>query len=757
VRLLPTLKVWNTQTHRTVATTLAGPRAGVVGAFFTTTDSTQILAISRERQITMWRLNEEISANEKLHWHHGAQLEIEARTKAVFVTEERMDNDKEIVDHESKNKDEDVAEEILDSQFYKQDTDLRDRMLFLSSHTWDEEKREQLAGSGKVGCADFNISQGILVCGFTEGTFAVCVTKPEFAILHTLSATAQQITGIILSPSGNWIALASSRLHQLLVWEWKTETHIWRHQSHYSDIDCVCYNSDGTLLVTGGEDGKIKVWRSDSGQCVGTFPAHHGAVLGLVANTANAVYSASRDGTLRGFDLHRLKEFRTLTPPRRSQLSCLALDPSGELLAAGTMDTGHIYLWATQTGRFLDEFTGHTAYCTHIAFHPKGTFMASVSWDKSVRMYDLFGVDESSGERIRGSVESLTLSSEGMCVQYSPDGNYLVTLDYDSNMVTYDLKEELGVVHSWNVRLDTQGGYVSTTPNPKSTNSKRPFTTFQYSPRGDTLLVAGECKWVCLYSSHGGYLLCKWSVSDNRSLEGHFETYDWRKNLPGVSVNELDDEDSDAEDRYRKLLKLPGVKKGTVHSVGKRSTQRVARTTALAFAPNGREWVASTTAGVLVYALPKFVAPRFLPHHLRRHITPKDITELLRNEPNYGNALLLALQLGEGNIIRKVLLLVPCSVIEIIVPTIPQSLLCVLLQHVAELLESDSNYEHNLTWCMNILYYHGSTFLERSNRETQPHISHIFKALRQKSDIFRISEENKNMLQYLVSAASMES
>ena len=50
----------------------------------------------------------------------------------------------------------------------------------------------------------------------------------------------------------------------------------------------------------------------------------------------------------------RYRNFRTFASPRPCQFSCLALDSSGEVICAGSVDTFEIFMWSMQTGRLLE-------------------------------------------------------------------------------------------------------------------------------------------------------------------------------------------------------------------------------------------------------------------------------------------------------------------------------------------------------------------------------------------------------------------
>lgn len=52
--------------------------------------------------------------------------------------------------------------------------------------------------------------------------------------------------------------------------------------------------------------------------------------------------------------VRRYRNFRTFTSPRPTQFSCVAVDTSGEVVAAGAQDSFEIFIWSMQTGRLLD-------------------------------------------------------------------------------------------------------------------------------------------------------------------------------------------------------------------------------------------------------------------------------------------------------------------------------------------------------------------------------------------------------------------
>jgi len=95
------------------------------------------------------------------------------------------------------------------------------------------------------------------------------------------------------------------------------------------------------------------------------------------APQGQVLFSASLDGTVRAFDLIRYRNFRTFTSPSPVQFSCLAVDPSGEVITAGSTDSFEVFLWSIQTGKLLDVLTGHEGPVSSLAFSPIVNVLAS--------------------------------------------------------------------------------------------------------------------------------------------------------------------------------------------------------------------------------------------------------------------------------------------------------------------------------------------------------------------------------------------
>ena len=227
----------------------------------------------------------------------------------------------------------------------------------------------------------YSTEHSLLVVGFSTGLFGL-YELPSMSNIHTLSLSNSTIGTVSINPSAEWLAFGCPKTQQLLIWEWRSETYILKQSGHAYGMRCLAYSPDGTVVATGGEDGTIKLWNSQSGFCYVTMPKTHTAACTAVefANPT-VVLSASLDGTVRAHDLHRYRNFKTYTSDIPCQFISMAVDKSGEVVCAGSAEPFRICVWSVQTGKLTDVLSGHMGPVSGLAFHPVRGTLASSSWD----------------------------------------------------------------------------------------------------------------------------------------------------------------------------------------------------------------------------------------------------------------------------------------------------------------------------------------------------------------------------------------
>lgn len=534
---------------------------------------------------------------------------------------------------------------------------------------------------------------------------------PEFANIHTLSISQEKISSVEINLSGEWLAFGASKLGQLLVWEWQSESYVLKQQGHYFDMNTLSYSSDGQYITTGGDDGKIKIWNTVSGFCFVTFSEHSSAISAVeFAKQGQVLFSASLDGTVRAFDLVRYRNFRTFTSPSPVQFSSLAVDDSGEVVAAGSTDSFQIFMWSVQTGKLLDVLSGHEGPVSSLAFSPTGNILASGSWDKSVRLWNVF--DRSH------AVEPFSMSADVLALAFRPDGKELAASSLDGQIIFLDVSQgkQTNLIEG---RKDIAGGRKADDRQAASnSSSSKSFNSLAYSADGSCILAGGNSKYVVLYDVRDGVMVKKYQISENLSLDGTEEYLDSRRVTEAGNIDLIDDrgDESDLDDRMDHAL--PGAQRG---DLSKRRYRQEARTKCVRFSPTGKAWASASTEGLLIYSLDDTVA--FDPFDLDMDLTPAAVMTVIERH-EFLKALVMAFRLNERPLIRRAYEAVPRADVGLVSRQLPVVYLEKMLRFVADRLDPagssaaagtrSPHLEFDVLWVRALLFAHGRYLRDHS-------------------------------------------
>ncbi|GKY90534.1 hypothetical protein MPSEU_000027100 [Mayamaea pseudoterrestris] len=710
-----TLRVWTLQTTKDFQpVTLAGHKRPVVGAFFGSGD-TCVHSVSEDGAMVTWEYK---------------------KTNKTIADNNAVNDDQ---DEEMADGDDAVnffaGGDLSSCQNQRHASDL-DLAHTLVGATWKVKVRHYFhQDRATVSSCHFCVSQQLLAVGFSTGVFGL-YELPECSNIHTLSVgNGQFVKACVLNSMGEWLALGCPASQQLLVWEWRSETYVLKQRGHAYGMRCMAYSPDGIVVCTGGEDGRVKLWNATSGFCYVTLEkTHTAAVTGVVFANPSVVLSASLDGTVRAHDMHRYRTFRTLTTPTPVQFLNVAVDPSGEIVLAGSTDPFHIYSWNLQTGKLLDVFTGHAGPVSALAFQPNGGMLFSASWDGTVKVWDMY--------KDKVPMESLQHTSDVVCVSCRPDGKEICAGTIG------------GLLSFWNVehsklkfeidgRRDIAGGRKMNDRMTADNNAaSRYFTSVCYSADGSCVIAGGNSKYVCIYEVSQQILLKKFQVTFNRSLDGVLDELNSKNLVDGVPVDE--EEDSADETTYNALA-LPGARRG---DDGSRKSRVEVLTSQVAFASTGREWAAVSGEGLHVYSLDDDMI--FDPISLTEDITPAAV-EVKLASGEYTAALKMAIHLNEFGLVKQVLEDTPYDSIPHVVRSLRVALpnLARLMQFIATIASDSPHVEFYLQWCLEILQTHGMT-MDRNRSIFMRSFRAMHKAIQTRHDELKsILNDNKYTLEFV--------
>lgn len=609
------------------------------------------------------------------------------------------------------------------------DSDMRWRIV---------ERHYFMQGSAHVRCAAFHAESNLLVAGFSDGTFGL-YEMPDFNNIHKLSISQNDIDFVTINKSGEWLAFGASKLGQLLVWEWQSESYILKQQGHFDSMNSLVYSPDGTRIITTADDGKIKVWDIESGFCIVTFTEHTSGVTACeFAKKGNVLFTSSLDGSIRAWDLIRYRNFRTFTAPTRLSFSCMSVDPSGEIVAAGSLDSFDVHIWSVQTGQLLDQLSGHEGPVSALAFAPDGSSLVSGSWDRTARIWSIFSRSQTS--------EPLQMQADILDIAVRPDSLQLSVSTLDGQLTFWNMSDGEQVA-GLDGRRDVSGGRkFSDRRTAANITGTKAFNTIQYSTDGSCLLAGGNSKYICLYSVNTMVMLKKFTVSINLSLSGTQEFLNSKMLTEAGPSGELDEQGEESDRENRKDSTLPGSKRGGDPSARKKLPE--IRVTSVGFSPTGTAFCAASTEGLLIYSLDQQV--QFDPFDLNMEITPASTLTVLESEKDYLKALVMAFRLNEVSLIKRVFQAVPPSEIPLITGNLPTVYVSRLLRFVAAQTEQSPHIEFCLLWVKGLLDKNGA-YLSHSRGKLDVELRMVARAVaKMRDEIRRLADENVYMVDYLL-------
>lgn len=342
-----------------------------------------------------------------------------------------------------------------------------------------------IAGHGStILCCQFAPNNSGRMCsGAGDSTARIwdCNTQTPMA---TLSGHTNWVLCVSYSPCGTMIATGSMD-NTIRLWEADTGKPIGKPLlSHGKWITSLCWEplhlvkpGDNPRLASASKDGTIKVWDSSSRVCTMTMSGHTNSVSCIKWSGSNVIYSGSHDKTIKawemtgsgagkciqtlkshahwvnhlslstdhvirkgGFDQESDRKSNKTQSPQELRKKALTeyekvakLGGSINERMVTASDDFTMYLWEPlKSSKPICRMTGHQKLVNHVSFSPDGRYIASSSFDNSIKIWD--GVRGTFVGTLRGHVASVYQTA------WSSDNRLLVSCSKDTTLKVWDIR-----------------------------------------------------------------------------------------------------------------------------------------------------------------------------------------------------------------------------------------------------------------------------------------------------------------------------
>jgi len=273
-----------------------------------------------------------------------------------------------------------------------------------------------------------------LATGSVDGVLNIWDPETGKPLCRNIKAHAKWITSISWKPlhldEFCSMLATTSKDGSLKIWNISNSACILHVHAHEGSITKSLW-SGNDYIYTASQDKVIKIWK-ERGDCVNVLKGHAHWINTMSINTEHIVKTGCYDfeqkktefGTKREKYEYAVKRFNKF----KTQIN------GGEKIVSGS-DDFTLILWdplATDKKQQIARMTGHQGLVNHVQFSPDTLYLASASFDKSVKIWN--GHTGAFLFNLRGHVGAVYQ------ISWSPDSRMLLSCSKDSTVKCWNVK-----------------------------------------------------------------------------------------------------------------------------------------------------------------------------------------------------------------------------------------------------------------------------------------------------------------------------
>ncbi len=204
--------------------------------------------------------------------------------------------------------------------------------------------------------------------------------------------------------------------------------------AHGAAVRALAFAPDDQTLASSDNQGKVVVWDLAKRIPRAVLRGNFGQVWRLAfLNNGQRLCTSGVDEKLRIWDVSDKPSSLDVCRAHDGFVLCVAFSPDSRTIASGGADPsgGRVLLWDVANGQLIHQFRGHTGRAWSVAFSPDGKELASTGNDGTLRLWDL------TERKLRKTIDTEEDDYQGW-VSYSRDGRELIASSKGGTLRVWD-------------------------------------------------------------------------------------------------------------------------------------------------------------------------------------------------------------------------------------------------------------------------------------------------------------------------------
>ena len=242
-----------------------------------------------------------------------------------------------------------------------------------------------LGHQGSVHTIAFGPDGRLLASGGADGTLRIWDLIGGRELRRSNDEHGGDVYATAISPGGDILASSGSD-QRVVLRNLAGGRRLREFEGHHDAVNRLSFSPDGRLLASGSFDKTMRLWDVSTGRELRRW--EHDALLTAVvfSPSGQQLFSGDQDGNARLWDVASGRELRRYEKSD-GFLCCLAVNPTGELLAVGGSFDAAVRLLEISSGRERRRFKGHNGAVNEVTFSPDGRLFVSSANDRTVRVW----------------------------------------------------------------------------------------------------------------------------------------------------------------------------------------------------------------------------------------------------------------------------------------------------------------------------------------------------------------------------------